>query len=141
MFNSSSVWKVIDSVTLSNWIHLRLAQPLDTFFFTLFFKDGSELIRCYTPVTGDLSLCQTIDCPSKSDSTNAQLHFLIKIYSGGPFTSVLDRVAEGETIEVSDPSGNFVATQLEGKSLVAIAAGTGITPMVRLIVDALRNDR
>ncbi len=69
------------------------------------------------------------------------MNFLIKIYSEGPFTSVLNRLAEGGTIEVSDASGNFVVTQLEGKNLVAIAAGTGITPMVRLIIDALRSDR
>jgi ferredoxin-NADP reductase len=37
----------------------------------------------------------------------------------------LDRLAEGNSsIEVSDPTGNFLESQLESKNVVAIAAGT-----------------
>lgn len=104
-------------------------------------EDGTEVIRSYTPITSTLSSCETTDCPSISESPTA-LHFLIKIYANGPFTSALDRLSEGSrSIEVSNPIGNFVGSQLEGKNLVAIAAGTGITPLIRVAIDVLRNNR
>lgn len=102
-------------------------------------SDGSELIRSYTPVPYDLS-CKTSDCPS-SDESSIELHFLIKIYSDGPFTSALYRLDDGSSIEVSDPIGSFEHSRLEDKNVVAIAAGTGITPMIRLIIEALRSQR
>lgn len=99
------------------------------------------MIRSYTPVPCQLSLSDTADCLSKAESSS-QLHFLIKIYSEGAFTSALDRLAEGSHIEVSHPIGNLASQSLvDGKNVVAIVAGTGITPMIRIMIDALRNDR
>lgn len=110
------------------------------FLFSIDRSDGSELIRSYTPIPDDLSSCKTSDCPSTAESPR-KLHFLIKIYTEGPFTSLLDRLNEGSSIEVSHPIGTFTDSQWKGQNVVAVAAGTGITPMVRLIIDALRNQR
>lgn len=77
------------------------------------------------------------------DDQSRTLHFLIKIYPEGPFTSQLDRLIQGDEIQISEPTGSFNSAdwQLESTDVVAIAAGTGITPMIRLMIHALKNDR
>merc|ERR1719357_1280676 len=54
--------------------------------------DGSECIRSYTPVSSDLG---SDECPHVEDDQSRTLHFLIKIYPEGPFTSQLDRLIQG----------------------------------------------
>lgn len=105
-------------------------------------KDGSEKTRSYTPVLSDFNN-ESDECPHVEDDQSRTLHFLIKIYPEGPFTSRLDQLKEGDEIQVSEPTGSFnsVDWQPESTDLVAIAAGTGITPMIRLIFHALKNNR
>lgn len=107
----------------------------------LLFPDGNDVVRSYTPVTRDLSSKQT-DCPSRTE-TGLALYFLVKIYQGGPFTSMLDRLVEGDAIQVSEPMGTFdaVAKLRDREELVCLAAGTGITPMIRPMLDALTADK
>ena len=135
--SSSSSSKVI-SFPVSSF-----PQQLTNFFLLVVESDGSEVSRNYTPVTSSLSSSVDTQCPSQPVDSTSSLFFLIKTYPQGPFTSRLHRLQEGSTIQVSDPVGTFQPdTQLEGKSqIVAIAAGTGITPMIRVILDALRNNK
>ena len=102
--------------------------------------DGREVIRSYTPVPRDLK-GGSIECPSRIDSA-LSLYFLIKIYPGGPFTSRLEQMVEGSCIHVSEPIGTYEAPKWkEDQQLVCIAAGTGITPMIRPILGALMAGR
>lgn len=110
--------------------------------FKYWLIDGSEKTRSYTPVLSDFNN-ESDECPHVEDDQSRTLHFLIKIYPEGPFTSRLDQLKEGDEIQVSEPTGSFnsVDWQPESTDLVAIAAGTGITPMIRLIFHALKNNR
>ena len=43
-------------------------------------------------------------------------------------------VTTGDTVEMSDSEGSFIESQLVGLShLIMFAAGTGFTPMIRLL--------
>merc|ERR1712071_498016 len=105
-------------------------------------EDGSELKRSYTPVLLDLDHLSAEECPQVARDA-LTLHFLIKIYAEGPFSLQLDQLKENDEMEISEPIGSFDSKdcQLQTRDLVAIAAGTGITPMIRLIVNALQHGR
>lgn len=99
------------------------------------------MIRKYTPVPPNICNEEQVDCPSRDTNDCVCLHFLIKIYAEGPFTSQLDLLPEGSSLEISEPTGSFDLSILDGTNLIAIAAGTGFTPMVRLIVETLRHNK
>ncbi len=65
-----------------------------------------------------------------SSPDNPNLRFVIKI-TGGQFTSVLDRMKEGEKLGVAAPFGHF-AYESEEK-IICLAAGTGVAPMLGLL--------
>ncbi len=51
-----------------------------------------------------------------------------------------DQISEGDVIEVSEPQGRFVNNSPEDQ-LVLIAAGSGITPILSLLKEGLKEDR
>ena len=59
---------------------------------------------------------------------------MIKMYPDGQFTQQLAGYKEGDMIDVSDYEGSFVESRLDqADTLVLVAAGTGFTPMVKLL--------
>ncbi|XP_077161539.1 cytochrome b5 reductase 4 isoform X2 [Paroedura picta] len=91
---------------------------------------GTEIVKPYTPVTS--SLVSEFKDSSHNDKTH--IYFMIKIYPSGLFTPVLDCLCIGEYISVSNPEGNFIKPQAEDvEDLFLLAAGTGFTPMVKLL--------
>lgn len=71
---------------------------------------------------------------------------LLQVYSDGALTPVLDALPIGSQLEVSLPEGSFTHEQLTTATsvafhLVLLAAGTGLTPMVRLMLPALKNKK
>ena len=101
------------------------------------------MTRSYTPVTRDLKQISS-DCPSKAEGDIQSLYFLVKIYPKGPFSSRLDQLVEGDAVQVSEPTGTFDASDklIRGRQeFICLAAGTGITPMIRPMLDALRADK
>lgn len=87
--------------------------------------EGVELTRSYTPVR-PLSL--------ESDPNTGHLQLLVKIYPEGAVTPCLDRLTEGDTVQISDHTGDFSLSQLEGRGKVfLLAAGTGCTPIFSLL--------
>ena len=84
------------------------------------------LQRSYTPVI------ETID---KTDAISDRcLHFLIKTYPDGAVTQYLNKLKVGSTILVSDTQGTFDRSILQHiRHLVVVYAGTGFTPMVKVI--------
>uniref|UniRef100_A0A1I8AC15 Cytochrome-b5 reductase n=1 Tax=Steinernema glaseri TaxID=37863 RepID=A0A1I8AC15_9BILA len=88
-------------------------------------KKGANLIsRPHTPIT----------CVNKSGLY--ELTFMIKIYRLGILTPVFKDVTAGTCIDISDPIGriDFERQILaeEAEEVLCFAAGTGITPMIRL---------
>ncbi|XP_035759717.1 cytochrome b5 reductase 4 isoform X1 [Egretta garzetta] len=95
---------------------------------------GTEVVKPYTPVLPFLLL----DFKEQSHHDGAHIYLMIKIYSCGLFTQALDRLQIGDYISVSNPEGNFKKSQVEtSEDLFLLAAGTGFTPMVKLLNFAL----
>ncbi|CAI4222482.1 unnamed protein product [Auanema sp. JU1783] len=88
-------------------------------------KGNATLYRPYTPV------CSVLP----QETLLGSLQFLIKIYSDGICTPTLGKLKEGDVFELSDAIGDIDVDALIGteKSLVLLAAGTGITPMIPII--------
>ncbi|XP_075603728.1 cytochrome b5 reductase 4 isoform X1 [Balearica regulorum gibbericeps] len=95
---------------------------------------GTEVIKPYTPVLPFLPL----DFKEPSRNAGAHMYLMIKIYSCGLFTQALDHLQIGDYISVSNPEGNFKKSQVQTlEDLFLLAAGTGFTPMVKLLNFAL----
>uniref|UniRef100_A0A8C2QTW5 Cytochrome b5 reductase 4 n=1 Tax=Capra hircus TaxID=9925 RepID=A0A8C2QTW5_CAPHI len=97
---------------------------------------GTEIVKPYTPVSH--SLFSEFKEPVLPN--NIYIYFLIKIYPAGFFTPELDHLQIGDYVSVSNPEGNFIISQLqELEDLFLLAAGTGFTPMVKVLNYALTN--
>uniref|UniRef100_A0A4W2IRT0 Cytochrome b5 reductase 4 n=1 Tax=Bos indicus x Bos taurus TaxID=30522 RepID=A0A4W2IRT0_BOBOX len=97
---------------------------------------GTEIVKPYTPV------CDSLFSEFKEPvlPNNVYIYFLIKIYPAGFFTPELDQLQIGDYVSVSNPEGNFIISQLqELEDLFLLAAGTGFTPMVKVLNYALTN--
>ncbi|XP_064364806.1 cytochrome b5 reductase 4 isoform X2 [Dromaius novaehollandiae] len=95
---------------------------------------GTEVVKPYTPLLPFLLL--DFKEPSCHDSAN--IYLMIKIYSCGLFTQALDHLQIGDCISISNPEGNFKKSQVQAlEDLFLLAAGTGFTPMVKLLNFAL----
>ncbi|XP_032829494.2 cytochrome b5 reductase 4 [Petromyzon marinus] len=97
---------------------------------------GVDITRAYTPVLPSLTAPWEV-VPRLS----TLLHFMIKVYPNGTLTPVLGCLGPGDAVLVGDGAGTFRRAQVAGVSqLSLIAAGTGLTPMVRLLAYAVVSD-
>ena len=87
-------------------------------------EDGAPVVRPYTPIN--------------SASADAGLELLIKRYPDGPMSSHVHSLAVGDTLLISDPElpTDLVWEPQAWSAITLLAAGTGITPMVRIIEEA-----
>ncbi|KAM4692862.1 cytochrome b5 reductase 4 [Discoglossus pictus] len=95
---------------------------------------GIEIVKPYTPVSHSL-----MPDPLRLPYTNDRyIYTMIKIYPDGSFTSQIDLLTTGDYISVSNPQGNFRKEQVEAvEDIFLLAAGTGLTPMVKLLMHIL----
>ena len=114
-----------------------LGHPLENHNSLIPKKDtGTEIVKPYTPVSD--SLFSEFKEPVLPN--NKYIYFLIKIYPAGLFTPELDHLQIGDYVSVSNPEGNFKISQFqELEDLFLLAAGTGFTPMVKVLSYALTN--
>ncbi|KAM4735856.1 cytochrome b5 reductase 4 isoform 2-T2 [Anableps anableps] len=95
--------------------------------------EGTEIVRPYTPVD------QNLVASSPPSSHESDLYLMIKVYPDGVFTPYLNSLQIGENISIGGPEGTFSLRPLrDATHLYLLAAGTGFTPMVRLISLALQ---
>lgn len=90
--------------------------------------DGNEVRRTY-------SIC--------SDPSDGELWITVKRVDGGLFSSHAHaNLAAGKTLEVMPPAGRFVAPDdsADGRTYLAIAAGSGITPVISVIRHVLARE-
>lgn len=88
--------------------------------------DGKQVERSYTPV---LPL-------SDHRPDGSSLELMIKLYKNGRMSQYLSRLSSGDSIVVTDPEGTFDSSRLSSaNNVVLIAAGTGFTPMAKVIRD------
>ncbi|XP_067946262.1 cytochrome b5 reductase 4-like isoform X2 [Watersipora subatra] len=89
---------------------------------------GMEITRSYTPI------CKLDGFQLPSNN----IYLIIKIYPDGALTQYIHSLQPGAQVLVSHPKGQFNALQLESyPSVLLLAAGTGVTPMMKLIAHCL----
>eukprot|EP00070_Physeter_catodon_P025239 XP_023988757.1 cytochrome b5 reductase 4 isoform X1 [Physeter catodon] len=114
----------------------RLQVPTGQHVYFKLTITGTEIVKPYTPVSD--SLFSEFKEPVLPN--NKYIYFLIKIYPAGLFTPELDHLQIGDYVSVSNPEGNFKISQFqELEDLFLLAAGTGFTPMVKVLSYALTN--
>lgn len=120
-----------------------LGLPIGQHMFLRFKNDEGKLIsRPYTPVT--------------CDDEKGYFDLVIKVYDQGKMTQHLKAMSVGSYIEVKGPHGhikykgngrfrfekgksNF--TDRRVKKIGMIAGGTGITPMLQIVQNVIRNNK
>uniref|UniRef100_A0A9J7ZTR8 Cytochrome-b5 reductase n=2 Tax=Cyprinus carpio TaxID=7962 RepID=A0A9J7ZTR8_CYPCA len=96
---------------------------------------GTDVVKPYTPV--DQSL---IPSSQSSAEMGSDLNLMIKLYPDGLLTSHLASLPIGSSLSVGGPEGSFSMRILHDVThLYMLAAGTGFTPMARLIRLALQD--
>ncbi|XP_011363183.1 cytochrome b5 reductase 4 isoform X4 [Pteropus vampyrus] len=114
----------------------HLQVPIGQHVYLKLTITGTEIVKPYTPVSN--SLLSEFKEPVLPN--NKYIYFLIKIYPAGLFTPELDHLQIGDFVSVSSPEGNFKISQFqELEDLFLLAAGTGFTPMVKILNYALTN--
>lgn len=94
----------------------------------------AEVVRPYTPVG------QTLSASSQNSAQDSDLYLMIKVYPDGMFTPHLNSLHTGDCVSVSGPEGTFSLRPLRDVTdLYLLAAGTGFTPMARVIQVALQD--
>ncbi|XP_054413794.2 cytochrome b5 reductase 4 isoform X6 [Pongo abelii] len=112
----------------------HLQVPIGQHVYLKLSVTGTEIVKPYTPVSGSL----LAEFKEPVLPNNKYIYFLIKIYPTGLFTSELDRLQIGDFVSVSSPEGNFKISKFqELEELFLLAAGTGFTPMVKILNYAL----
>ena len=77
-------------------------------------------------------------CSSPSDS---YLKVAVKAVENGTFsTYATSELKEGDFIEISEPEGKFILEPKPNKNYIAFAAGSGITPILSMVKDVLKNE-
>ncbi len=88
--------------------------------------NGKEVRRAY-------SIC--------SDPNTDILKVAVKAVDGGTFSIYATKsLHAGDKLEVSKPEGRFVLEPKSGKNYLAIAAGSGITPIMAMLKASLHDD-
>jgi ring-1,2-phenylacetyl-CoA epoxidase subunit PaaE len=88
--------------------------------------DGKELRRAY-------SIC--------ADPESGELKVAVKAVEDGSFSVyAVNQLKEGDRLEVSKPDGRFILKPQPSKNYIAIAAGSGITPVMSMLKASLHND-
>lgn len=88
--------------------------------------DGKEVRRAY-------SIC--------SDPNTDILKVAVKAVDGGTFSVYATNLLHaGDKLEISKPEGRFVLEPQSGKHYLAIAAGSGITPIMSMLKASLHDD-
>ncbi|XP_077018466.1 cytochrome b5 reductase 4 isoform X1 [Tamandua tetradactyla] len=114
----------------------HLQVPIGQHVYLKLTITGTEIVKPYTPVSGSL----LSDSQEPLLPNNKYIYFLIKIYPDGLFTPELDHLQIGDFVSVSSPEGNFRKSRFqELEDLFLLAAGTGFTPMVKILNYALTN--
>ncbi|XP_032131249.1 cytochrome b5 reductase 4 isoform X1 [Sapajus apella] len=112
----------------------HLQVPIGQHVYLKLSITGTEIVKPYTPVSG--SLFSEFKEPVLPN--NKYIYFLIKIYPTGLFTPELDRLQIGDFVSMSSPEGTFKISEFqELEDLFLLAAGTGFTPMVKILNYAL----
>jgi ring-1,2-phenylacetyl-CoA epoxidase subunit PaaE len=126
----------------ANAVRVTLAVPEEVRGEYEFSAGQHITIRHPDPATGQqlrrsYSLCQ----PPSADRAPDRLTIAIKRHGPGGFGDhAVGKLAPGDTIDVLTPLGHFRPFTRRGAHHVAIAAGSGITPIMAILAEILGTD-
>lgn len=109
-------------------------NTLRYFFYTSstahFYLPDEEISRSYTPVP--CSLFSRFKCQPYTTDT---VCLMVKRYADGNVSRHICDRNPGDLLEITSPLGSFDLRELENReTFVMLAAGTGITPMLAIIL-------
>ncbi|XP_075124358.1 cytochrome b5 reductase 4 isoform X2 [Leptodactylus fuscus] len=114
--------------------YCHLLVPVGHHVYLKLIIQDMELVKPYTPVTQGL----VMDSMQSAHCNKNYIYLMIKIYTDGSFTPHLNKLEIGDQISISSPQGCFRMAQTEGmEDIFLVAAGTGFTPMVKLLQNVL----
>ena len=110
----------------SDSVVIRFAEPMDfvagQYVTVRRFVDGEEVRRCY-------SICA---------SEGGPLQIGVKrVIDGCVSTWLTETVRVGDSVELAGPDGSFGAPTRRDRRIVAVAAGSGITPVISIAATVL----
>ncbi|MFJ6527765.1 2Fe-2S iron-sulfur cluster-binding protein [Streptomyces longwoodensis] len=100
-------------------------------------RPGRHVVVRHRRPDGELRRTYSL-CPPPDDPT--ALRLVIKRGAPDGFGALAARLAPGDHLELSSPTGHFALPDLPGAHHVLIAGGSGITPLAALAADVLRRD-
>lgn len=75
-----------------------------------------------------------------SSPKSEELRVVVKAVESGLFSNYVTQTLQvGDVLEVAPPEGKFILENKEAKVIVGVAAGSGITPIISLAIDALES--
>ncbi|CAH1187991.1 unnamed protein product [Phyllotreta striolata] len=108
----------------------RMVVPVGKHVRVFVNVEGQEISRSYTPVPTSL-----FDAIALNDSTPDEICLMIKRYEAGLVSSAVTKKQPGDSVRLTKPLGDFDLKRIEKReAFLLLAAGTGITPMLSLLV-------
>src|SRR5215475_13650452 len=109
---------------------LQLVEPSELRFRAGQYVDiripGSEAHRSYSM--------------ANTPTVNDHLEFILKVFPGGRFSSLLDAHFVGTALEVTGPYGSCVLREHATREVVLIGGGAGMAPLWSLLNDIIERD-
>ncbi|XP_052241631.1 cytochrome b5 reductase 4-like isoform X3 [Dreissena polymorpha] len=132
-----SVTRDTNLYTLSLPRGVRMCVPIGRHVHVRHNVQGMDVARSYTAVLPSLSP----DAQDPRQQQGTTFYLMVKIYTQGTLTPWIGALKPGDVLPVSSFDGDFTWRDHQHcGTLVMFAAGTGFTPMVRLIYTALIED-
>jgi len=114
----------------------HMVVPLGCHVYLQADVEGMMISRPYTVVLPSL-----LKDDAETEVNEKNFYVMIKVYEGGVLTPLIDKLSIGGQIAVSNYEGQFSMSVLPNNaSVLMLAAGTGLTPMIRLIHFLTRRD-
>ncbi len=104
-------------------IDLRLIEPQ-----SIIFKPG-QFVSFEVPHLGTGRMMTRPYSIASSPSRSGRITLLFNLVSGGPGSTFLFGLNEGDEVQFKGPAGNYYLREDPGRELLFVATGTGIAPI------------
>ena len=132
-FHTLTIDSVVKETTDTVSISFQIPNHLQNDFK---FKAGQYLTLRATINNEDVRRSYSISSAPHENSITVA----VKKVENGKFSSFAQNLTSGDTLEVLAPEGNFVLKSDNAQNFVFFAAGSGITPIISIIKDALNSN-
>jgi len=102
---------------VSNYMLFKVPNCID--------EKGNPFVRPYTPLDSNVK--------------DGKMVFGVKGYEKGNLSKCLVDLKEGDAIEIKGPMPKWKYTANKAKNLVLVAGGSGLTPMLQIVLEVLSN--